>query len=91
MWWSVVAIGMVGMLVGLRFRAAALIVVAALTIAASFVSGVIGAWSWQSIAVSTGIMLVAVNAGYLAGVVLSAALTSKRRRSADGRSRAVKN
>ncbi|MBX9589744.1 MAG: hypothetical protein K2X43_10585 [Hyphomonadaceae bacterium] len=73
MLWAYAALGGVGLLVGLRYRAPALIVASGLTTVGSFIVATLYEWSiLQALAAAFG-GLTALQCGYLAGLLLTCA------------------
>ncbi|MER9654728.1 hypothetical protein NKJ26_14605 [Mesorhizobium sp. M0152] len=69
MLWYLVAVGVIGVLLGFRFRAAALIVVTAATVVGGVVAGGIGnVFDWHRL-LSILLLVVVLQCAYLLGVI----------------------
>ena len=64
------AIALAGAIVGIRFRASALIFIAAVAVATNLVSGFIEGGALEYIAISALATLIAVNCGYILGALI---------------------
>ncbi|RWC49832.1 hypothetical protein [Mesorhizobium sp.] len=72
MLWGLVAVGVIGIFLGFRFRAAALIIMTAVTIVGGVVAGGIGGvFDWRRL-VSTLLLVVVLQCAYLLGLFLAA-------------------
>ncbi|MBA1143054.1 hypothetical protein [Mesorhizobium neociceri] len=72
MLWGLVAVGVIGILLGFRFRAAALIIMTAVTVVGGAVAGGIGSvFDWHRL-VSILLLVVVLQCAYLLGLFLAA-------------------
>ncbi|MER9301133.1 hypothetical protein NKI38_32485 [Mesorhizobium sp. M0621] len=70
MLWCLVAVGVVGILLGFRFQAAALIIMTAVTVVVGVVAGGIGSlFDWSRL-VSILLLVIVLQCAYLLGLVL---------------------
>lgn len=70
MLWGLVAVGLIGILLGFRFRAAALIIMTAVTVVIGVVAGGIGSlFDWARL-VSILLLIIVLQCAYLLGLVL---------------------
>ncbi|ESY76095.1 hypothetical protein NKJ90_23210 [Mesorhizobium sp. M0051] len=70
MLWGLVAVGLIGILLGFRFRAAALIIMTAVTFVVGVVAGGIGSWFDWGRLVSILLLVIVLQCAYLLGLVL---------------------
>jgi hypothetical protein len=68
--WTSLIVGLVGVVLGMVFRAPAVIAAAAAAVACGAVAGAALSWSAWTVALSSLVLAVAAETGYLAGLAL---------------------